>query len=91
MKRSTASHTSWVATAAMVLSLAACSSADNGDGGDGLTDMQREDQTASASSTGLFNFANAQIDQRTNETSEPRAIDGIVPPADDTSEPFSLI
>ena len=88
MKSRTTSQTNWAATAAMILSLAACSSADNGDG---LTDMQREDQAASASNTGLFNFANAQINQSTNETGEPRAINGIVPPADETSEPFSLI
>jgi hypothetical protein len=78
----------WFAVAA-ILVLSACSSADNGVG-DGLSDIQREDQSASASANGLFDFARAQINQGTNETSEPRPIAGITPPADETSEPFVL-
>jgi hypothetical protein len=69
------------------LALVACSRADNGDG---LTDAQREDQAASASVTGLVNFAAGKIDTATNETTEPRSIAGITPPADETSEPFVL-
>jgi len=88
MKANTSTPRSWVAIAAVILALAACSRADNGDG---LTDTQREDQAASASTTGFFNFARAQISQSTNETSEPRAINGIVPQADETSEPFNLM
>lgn len=86
----TTTDTKLLATAAMILSLAACSSADNGYD-DGLTEMQRQDQAASANATGLFNFASTQIGLGTDETSEPRDISGIVPPADDTSEPFPLI
>jgi hypothetical protein len=73
--------------AACVATLAACARSDDGDG---LTDMQREDRDASASSAGLFSFANAQIANRTSDSAEPRSIDGITPPADDSSEPFAL-
>ena len=81
------SRARWIAIAFAVV-LAACSRADNGDG---LTDMQREDQSASASSTGLVTFASTQINQATNETGEPRPLAGITPPADETSEPFPLM
>lgn len=69
------------------LLLAACGRSDDGDG---LTPMQREDRDASASSAGLFSFAKAQIANGTRDDAEPRSIDGIAPPADDTSEPFAL-
>ena len=88
MRASITTRRSWVAIAAVILTLAACSRADNGDG---LTHMQREDQAASASATGLFNFARAQISQGTNETSEPRAINGIAPQVVEISEPFILM
>lgn len=73
---------------ALALALTACGGLF--DSGDGLTDIQREDQAASASSAGLFEFAKAQIAQATNDTAEPRPIGGITPPVDDTSEPFAL-
>ncbi len=68
------------------LLLAACSS----NPGDGLTDMQREDRDASASTTGLFSFANTLINGMTSETGEPRSISGITPPVSDTDEPTTL-
>jgi hypothetical protein len=71
----------------IALALAGCARSDDGDG---LTDMQREDRDTSASSAGLFTFANAQIANHTREDAEPRSIDGIAPPADDASEPFAL-
>lgn len=70
-----------------VAALAACARSDDGDG---LTEMQREDRDASASSAGLFSFANRQIANNTGDSAEPRSIDGITPPADDTGEPFTL-
>lgn len=72
--------------AVFVAALAACARSE----GDGLTDMQREDRDASASSAGLFSFANRQIANNTGDSAEPRSIDGITPPADDTGEPFTL-
>jgi hypothetical protein len=72
---------------AVALALTACARSDDGDG---LSDMQREDRDASASSAGLFSFANRQIANNTSDSAEPRSIDGIAPPADDTSEPFTL-
>jgi len=87
MKHHTSPSKALAATALVTLALAACG---GGNHGDGLSDAQREDQTASASVTGLVGFAAAQINRSTDETSEPRSIAGITPPADETSEPFVL-
>lgn len=70
---------------AAALALVAC-----GGGGDGLTELQREDRAASASVAGLIAFANGMIATLTGETSEPRPIDGIDPPVSDTDEPAVL-
>jgi hypothetical protein len=70
---------------AAALALAAC-----GGGGDGLTELQREDRAASASVAGLIAFANGMIAMLTGETNEPRAIDGVSPPASDTDEPTPI-
>lgn len=70
------------------LALVACGG--GSDYGDGLTDAQREDRAASASVAGLVDFAAGQIGRATDETSEPRPLTGITPPADDTAEPFVL-
>jgi hypothetical protein len=70
---------------AAALALAAC-----GGGGDGLTELQREDRAASASVAGLIAFANGMIAMLTGETNEPRPIDGISPPVSDTDEPTRI-
>jgi hypothetical protein len=57
---------------------------------DGLSQAQREDRSASASVAGLFAFAVALVNGATGEASEPRAIDGITPPAADHAEPMAL-
>jgi hypothetical protein len=57
---------------------------------DGLSQAQREDRAASASVAGLFAFAVALVSGATGEASEPRAIDGITPPAADHSEPMAV-
>ena len=88
MKHHISRSKSLAATSLVTLALAACGG--GGNHGDGLSDAQREDQTASASVTGLVGFASAQINRSTDETSEPRSIAGITPPADETSEPFVL-
>lgn len=74
----------WMIGAA-ALALAACSV-----GGDGLTELQREDRAASTSVAGLIAFANGVIAMLTSETNEPRPIDGITPPTTDTDEPVGL-
>ncbi len=71
---------------AAALLVAACSS----NTGDGLTDAQRQDRDASASTAGLFSFANTLINSMTGETGEPRSISGITPPVSDTDEPTTL-
>lgn len=72
--------------AAAALTLSAC----GGSGGDGLTELQREDRTASASVVGLIAFARGMIATMTGETNEPRPVDGITPPTSDTDEPAVL-
>ncbi len=67
--------------------LAGCGGGNNGDG---LTDTQREDRAASASSAGLLGFATTQVANATSDTAEPREVDGITPPADDTAEPLPI-
>jgi hypothetical protein len=57
---------------------------------DGLTQAQREDRAASASVMGLFSFAVAMLDGQTSESSEPRAIADITPPASDDIEPAAV-
>jgi hypothetical protein len=67
--------------------LAACGGASHGDG---LTDAQREDQAASASTAGLLDFGNGQIARNSSDAAEPRSIAAITPPLDETGEPPPL-
>jgi hypothetical protein len=82
------------AIASATLLLAACGGSDDATtpppAGDGLTPQQREDRAASISVAGLFAFAVAYVSGRTNETSEPRAIDGITAPVADDAEPMAV-
>ena len=57
---------------------------------DGLSQAQREDRAATASTAGLFAFAVALVRGATNDASEPRAIDSITPPVADDAEPMVL-
>lgn len=78
----------------VTLLLAACGGSDDSVAlpppDDGLSQAQREDRAASASAAGLFAFAVALVSFATGEASEPRAIDGITPPAADDAEPMVL-
>jgi hypothetical protein len=77
---------------ACVVGLAACGGSDDSytPPGDGLTDMQRQDRDASASIAGLFSFGMTLIASMTGEAHEPRAIDGVTPPASESAEPSPL-
>ncbi len=58
--------------------------------GDGLTESQRDDRSASASVAGLFAFASKLIATMTGDAAEPRSIDGVTPPTSETDEPAPL-
>ena len=77
-------------TTACLVGLTACGGSSDGPRDDGLTDMQRQDQAASASITGLINFGLAVITSMTGDGSEPRAMDSITPPASEAVEPTPL-
>jgi hypothetical protein len=84
-----------VACASAALLLAACGGSDDAaapapPAGDGLTQDERDDRAASTSVAGLFAFAVVHVTGRTNETSEPRAIDGITAPVADDAEPMAV-
>lgn len=57
---------------------------------DNRTPEQRENEAASASIGGLVAFVLAQINGATSESTEPRAIDGINPPASESEEPIVI-
>jgi hypothetical protein len=69
---------------AAALALAACG------GGDGLTELQREDRAASATVAGLIAVASNMIATQTSDASGPRPIDGISPPTTEVDEPVPL-
>jgi len=52
--------------------------------------MAQEDAAASASVAGLIAFIQTVLASLTQETNEPRNIDGITPPVSDTAEPTSI-
>ena len=52
--------------------------------------MAQEDAAASASVAGLIAFIQTVLASLTQETNEPRNIDGITPPVSDTTEPTSI-
>jgi nitrous oxide reductase accessory protein NosL len=74
------------AALAAALLLAACGSSDDGPT---ETAQQREDRTASASIEGLMALMRGLV-SAPSEQAEPRAVDGITPPASDTAEPQPL-
>lgn len=76
--------------AATALTLAACGGGGGGDSGDGLTQEQRDDRTASASVSGLIAFLTTLVASATSDSSEARNVSGITPPVTDSAEPTSL-
>lgn len=69
--------------------LAACGGGGGANGGDGLTQDQRDDRLASTW-PGMLTFAQSQIGAKTTDSDEPRPIGGITPPEADTAEPSPI-
>jgi hypothetical protein len=72
-----------------LVGLTACGGGGSDSAGDGLTQQQREDATASTW-PGMLVFAQGQIAGATADTNDPREISGISPPQADTAEPALL-
>jgi hypothetical protein len=74
-----------------LVGLAAC----GGSGGDsgpnaGLTPEQIEDRDASASIEGLLGFARNQLARADADSAEPRPLDGLALPENDSADPMAL-
>lgn len=80
------------AAASLVLLLSACGGSDYSPPPvvDNRTDEQRENDAASASVAGLVAFVLAQINGATSESTEPRNIDGISAPVNESDEPIVI-
>jgi len=69
------------------LALAACG---HNSGSSEFTQQQSEDAVASTSVPALVAFAQVQVARADTDASEPRPIDGLIPPVSELDEPAAI-